>query len=321
MKASRLAAGIVACRVIRGRQIETEHHTVTVKAPRDIVLGFASDPALLAGWSNDYYEFSECAISPGEGGAKVVRFYCHAIRGGDRADWTLTLSASREGKATDVTATITGNPDRREADGRRIRRLHWPWWRAPSGLRRAAVLEHSLARLTGFAESAALSNPGKPRPAGGELTASDMVALLGVYAGQYGSYTSLLWQVPALGLTAQAFLMTIVLGTGGDGTRYVASALSAIIAYASIHLLHNQRARAINHAELAKRISYRLSLTTLVGGTFSINDASPRFGTDTQNVWAINRIIYRIWAGCLVLFICADAAVSLSLATGGTWLA
>jgi hypothetical protein len=29
---------------------------------------------------------------------------------------------------------------------------------------------------------------------------------------------------------------------------------------------------------------------------------------------------YRIWAGCLVLFICADAAVSLSLATGGTWL-
>ena len=36
-------------------------------------------------------------------------------------------------------------------------------------------------------------------------------ALLAVYAGQFGSYTTLLWQVPALSLTAQAFLFTIAL--------------------------------------------------------------------------------------------------------------
>lgn len=75
------------------------------------------------------------------------------------------------------------------------------------------------------------------------LQPGDMVTLLSVYAGRFGSYTTLLWQVPALGLTAQAFLMTIVLGTGSAtsrGAQLIASALSIIVAYASIQLMHNQ---------------------------------------------------------------------------------
>jgi hypothetical protein len=95
--------------------------------------------------------------------------------------------------------------------------------------------------------------------------------------------------------------MTIVLGTGSapisDGARYTASALSIIVAFASVYLMHNQCARAISHAELAKRISYKLSLTNLLGGSFGLRDAVPDKGADTQNVWATNRVVYGIWVG------------------------
>lgn len=150
-----------------------------------------------------------------------------------------------------------------------------------------------------------------------------MVALLNVYTGQFGSYTTLLWQVPALGLTAQAFLMTIVLGGGSPpvspAARYIASVLSIVVAFASIWLMHDQRARAINHAEIAKRLSYRLWLTNLVGSSFCLDDAVPKAGTDTQNVWAVNRVIYQVWAGCMYLFIAADLVVICVVLAGTTW--
>jgi hypothetical protein len=43
-------------------------------------------------------------------------------------------------------------------------------------------------------------------------TPDQLISLLGVYASQYASYTALMWQVPALSLTAQAFLLTLALG-------------------------------------------------------------------------------------------------------------
>ena len=117
--------------------------------------------------------------------------------------------------------------------------------------------------------------------------------------------------------------MTIVLGTGSPpishGARYTASALSIIIAYASFHLMHDQRARAINHAELAKRTSYKLSLTNLLGGSFALSDAVPAKGANAQNVWSTNRVIYGIWAGCMGLFAITDVFVIISLLCGISW--
>lgn len=170
--------------------------------------------------------------------------------------------------------------------------------------------------MKGFAESAA-------RHDDSELKPGDLVSLLNVYTSQFGSFTTLLWQVPALGLTAQALLMTIVLGTGSPpishGARYAAAALSIIIAYASYHLMHDQRARAINHAELAKRISYKLSFTNLLGGSFGLSDAVPDKDTDAQNVWTTNRFIYGIWVGCMGLFAIIDTLVIISLLSGTSW--
>ncbi len=137
---------------------------------------------------------------------------------------------------------------------------------------------------------------------------SVLTSLLGVYATQYGSYTTLLWQVPALSLTAQAFLMTIALSDDTNMARLIASVLSIMIAGTSISLMHNQRGHAINHGVLALRVSRKLGLARELG-KLAIDDAKPEFA-DAETVWVgWDRHIYHVWKICLGLFIAADVAV------------
>jgi hypothetical protein len=146
--------------------------------------------------------------------------------------------------------------------------------------------------------------------------AADKLALLTVYTTQFGSYTTMLWQVPALGLTAQAFLMTIALGSPiSDDARIAASALSMIIAWASQNLMHSQRGRAINQAELAKRISAKLFLKRYLGDGFALDDAVPR-QTNARDVWEVDHRIYAIWKICMLIFVAVDIVVIISVVWG-----
>jgi hypothetical protein len=142
-----------------------------------------------------------------------------------------------------------------------------------------------------------------------KYTADNLVALLGVYTTQFGSYTTMLWQVPALGLTAQSFLLSIALGKDiTEWAEIAAAALSIVIAIASSFLMRNQRGRAMNHAELAKRVSFKLSLTEHLGGDFSLADALPTM-TNALDVWRVDRVIYGGWVVCMVLFVIVDVGV------------
>ena len=72
-------------------------------------------------------------------------------------------------------------------------------------------------------------------------TPDQLISLAGVYAARYASYTTLLWQLPALSLTAQAFLLTIALShSDGISARVTAAALSAVISAASYSLMESQ---------------------------------------------------------------------------------
>jgi hypothetical protein len=142
------------------------------------------------------------------------------------------------------------------------------------------------------------------------LTTPDAWAsLLAAYASQFGSYTTMLWQVPALGLTAQAFLMTIALGSDSSNVaRVIAALLSVIISVASTQLMHDQRGHAMNHGEVALRISRKLQLAKDIGGV-QIEDAKPK-RADAETVWAaVDHRIYHIWTQFLILFIMADAVI------------
>jgi len=147
---------------------------------------------------------------------------------------------------------------------------------------------------------------------GGKYETPELIDLLTVYATQFGSYNTLLWQVPALSLTAQAFLMTIALSPDSNKTaRLITSALSIIIAVASTHLMHDQRGHAINHGEVARRLAKQLELADHLDGNFELNDAKPE-KTNGEDVWrAVDHGIYAIWKGCMWLFFIADILIIL----------
>jgi hypothetical protein len=125
-----------------------------------------------------------------------------------------------------------------------------------------------------------------------------------------GPPSSLLWQVPALSLTAQAFLLTLALSHGNDNlAKLIASALSMLIAIASSRLMRNQRDHARNHGELALRISRELRLASQFG---TLNVAEPP-GADAETVWAgWDRRIYGVWRATLISFLIADMVVIFS---------
>jgi hypothetical protein len=69
-----------------------------------------------------------------------------------------------------------------------------------------------------------------------------MLVLYQVVAARRQSFDSMVWQVPALSLTAQAFLLVIALGSGsGHLARLAAGLLSALTALMSVQLLLRQR--------------------------------------------------------------------------------
>jgi hypothetical protein len=51
----------------------------------------------------------------------------------------------------------------------------------------------------------------------------------------------------------------------------------------------------------------------VLGGSFGLDDAVPKQGTDTQNVWTTNHVIYLGWQICMLLFAVTGFVVILSI--------
>jgi hypothetical protein len=169
------------------------------------------------------------------------------------------------------------------------------------------------------------TKPGGLKPS----SADNWISLLTVYATQFGSYTTLLWQVPALGLTAQSFLMTIALTHDSSRwARLIASVLGMIVVGASYALMHDQRGRAINQGALACIASNKLSLKNLIGniGPPGVTDGVPK-ETDAEKVWTDRKtspllsaeLMYHIWRLCLALFAIADVLIIVSASLNLNW--
>jgi len=139
--------------------------------------------------------------------------------------------------------------------------------------------------------------PAADGPAAGakaqDLGADARAALLAVYAGQFGSYTTLLWQVPALSLTAQAFLFTIALAKDVDpGARVVLGVLSVVTSLMSIYLMFSHRIHAERQGRVAMDLAVQLGAQA---------DAEENRGA--VEVWAgVNSGSFVLWIVGLSLF-------------------
>jgi hypothetical protein len=275
---------------------------INVAASPEHVWAVVSDKKRLGEWSGAYrsHHRRNVVFEPEGPEKKLIwetapkKFYQEQVR------WTLRLTEN--GKGTTITETCkpldAGRPMGRLVS--RLARLRPPV--------RTPDLLADLARL-----KIIIAAPDPP------ALDDKLLALLNVYSTQFGSYTTLLWQVPVLGLTAQAFLLTIALGSQiSDGARIAASGLSIIIACASWWLMHSQRGRAINQAELARRTSAKLSLKSFLGDDFRLDDAVPP-QTNAQDVWDVDHLIYQVWKLCMALFIVADIFIIVSVSAGFKW--
>jgi len=187
--------------------------------------------------------------------------------------------------------------------------------------------------------------------ADGPAATDQRINLLTVYAGQFGSYTTLLWQVPALGLTAQSFLLMIALSSSKKGAVIMAAGLSMVIAIASRTLMHEQRGFAISYAKFARELASDIGLDDgcmpvsdgdaepkleLIGGRAAAMRGwtrvrlqlahyhlGPRPGGEcapnAATVWDVAHTIYHIWRFCMVIFVAADVAIIASAIWHLSW--
>jgi len=93
--------------------------------------------------------------------------------------------------------------------------------------------------------------------------------VLGIYqtvAARRMAYDSLLWQMPALSLTAQAFLFSTVLTPGSSRTaQVIASTLALSVSLASLHALRRFRLGQHMDSLLLDRVESELGAEGLFG--------------------------------------------------------
>ena len=88
-----------------------------------------------------------------------------------------------------------------------------------------------------------------------EPTEAAVLAAYAAVAARRSQFDALLWQVPVLSLTAQAFLFTIALSAGNDAwARILSSLLSINITVMSILLMGRHRQAELHDAHWLERV-------------------------------------------------------------------
>jgi hypothetical protein len=99
-----------------------------------------------------------------------------------------------------------------------------------------------------------------------ELSQSDKVIVWQTIASRRAGLDSMMWQTPALGMTAQAFLITLALGAGSSRwARLLAALLSLILALMVMQLMAKHRRNELLDSVLLEELEGRFGVATLLG--------------------------------------------------------
>jgi hypothetical protein len=133
----------------------------------------------------------------------------------------------------------------------------------------------------------------------------------------------MMWQVPALSLTAQSFLLTISLGSGTVTGRVIASGLGAIAAFATIQLLLKQRCMELTQSRILERIEADHNLQPLhthpamvaswawPGPAHDWEDTTGRLGAlRCLRLFLVNTRALNVWLLTLCMFTFADLLIA-----------
>lgn len=152
-------------------------------------------------------------------------------------------------------------------------------------------------------------------------------AVYQVVAARKLNQDSLLWQVPSLSLTAQAFLFSISLGNSSKVSRIIASALSVLMCGLTLHLMGRHRILEVRDSkwlEEYEKQHYELPKATRTNNPFTyIVNAKPphsnnkfkKWYESSYNIWFMGLIIVGLVSVGVFVLVCVDSSL-LSAATG-----
>jgi hypothetical protein len=140
-----------------------------------------------------------------------------------------------------------------------------------------------------------------------------LLSLYGIAVQKRINLDNLMWQVPVLSITAQAFLLTIALGpTTRWAGRFAAACLGCVVAIATVQLLLKQRLHEEGHSRWLQEVEELAGLPAqhpprrmnrLLAGTDSFPEARLSPLTKLRS--------YQVWVVVLSLFGVVDALVIL----------
>ena len=143
----------------------------------------------------------------------------------------------------------------------------------------------------------------------GEFEPQDELVSFGALNARYISHNELMWQTPALAMTAMAFLLTIALSGEKDWMRAVSASLSAIIACISAQLLAKHWSSQIRDADDLWAIEQRRGMLPVhapphyeaVGLKKGLR---PWFVSKRSRVWWLNTmLIFAVVSGVIAVYL------------------
>jgi len=136
------------------------------------------------------------------------------------------------------------------------------------------------------------------------------------------AFDTLMWQVPALGLTAQAFLLTIAYGaSSSEVARLVASALALVVATVAIQTMRKHGANELTDSLLLESIEDTMGITVAgVHPHAKPDKRGPAVENDEFEKWSVEKRSFQLWVWSLRLFAGAALAAGLIALSGSSIL-
>lgn len=162
-----------------------------------------------------------------------------------------------------------------------------------------------------------------------EAGAAELLAVWQMVAARRQSYDAMMWQTPALGMTAQAFLLSLALGSDtSDLARIVAATLSVLISFMVVQLLAKHRLNEFLDTLTLEDLESRLNFPQTTGfhpharGRYPDENIvlADRAGRGTllgpRRFWAMSS--FTLWCYGQYLFALAAATIIVIVALGGS---
>jgi hypothetical protein len=153
----------------------------------------------------------------------------------------------------------------------------------------------------------------QPPPLPADADRAALFVTYQVVAARRAQWDSLLWQVPTLSLTAQAFLFTVALGGGDKWSRSVASLLALLLSVMSVMLMARHRQSEIKDAHWLEDVEssvFKLGDWGAHGEAFrNQREAITEIYVGPPGSWIPLKPMFNLWAVGLSTFGLAAIAV------------